>query len=404
MGCDWWCVVFNVLRIMCLKNSIFYYNNITMTLTRRDWCDTALKLCIPVLKPLSQRKFKAVFIDKRPTAALEAFTRVMLGMSYWIENEHDSEAVTVGELARQALGNATDPTSADYMNFACHEQALVEAAILAQTLVRAPKQLWSILSHEVKTNVINGLKATRVFEPHDNNWVLFPSMIEAFFLNIGESVDQQRLMYGINQYKKWYCGDGVYMDGEEFHFDYYNSFIIQPMLTDMLDVVSKFDVEMMTFAQTHNKRLERWGVIQERMIAPDGTYPPLGRSITYRCGAFHALAVCAYRSNITNLKPAQIRVALGRVIKATLQHPNTFEYGFLTIGLYGKQPGLGEPYINHGSLYMCCSVFAPLGLPHDSSFWKDADTLTTWESLQKGNNEKRDRPYTECIRKRGQCV
>lgn len=378
------------------------------SMTRNEWCALALKICLPVLEPLAKGDLKLVFIDKRPTACLEAFARVLLGLAYWIESA-DTEAVYVGELARKALEVAANPNARDYMNFSSHEQCLVEAAILAQALVRAPTQLWARLPMHVKKNVVSSLKLTRRFEPHDNNWVLFPTMVEAFFLSIGEAVDIHRLSVGINHYKKWYCGDGMYMDGEEFHFDYYNSFIIHPMLTDILDIVSKHNVELTPFAEIHNKRLQRCGVIQERLIAPDGTYPPVGRSITYRCGAFHALALCAYRNNLGDtLKPSQVCLALSRVIRATLEHPDTFEsesgYGYLTIGLYGKQPGLAEPYINHGSVYICTTVFAPLGLPQDSPFWSGEDVMTTWERLQQGIDGMRDRPYTECIRKRGKCV
>jgi hypothetical protein len=142
------------------------------------------------------------------------------------------------------------------------------------------------------------------------------------------------------------------------------------------------------------------------MIAPDGTFPPLGRSLTYRCGAFHGLALCAYQNNLHHsLKPGQVRRALTQVIHATLDPPTTFDKdGWLTIGLYGKQQNLAESYINHGSLYICTTAFLPLGLPDSSLFWKCEDTPTTWESIIKGDDIERDRPYVECIRNHGQCV
>lgn len=38
--------------------------------------------------------------------------------------------------------------------------------------------------------------------------------------------------------EEWYKGDGWYGDGPDFHFDYYNSFVIQPMIIQVLDVSS----------------------------------------------------------------------------------------------------------------------------------------------------------------------
>jgi hypothetical protein len=38
-----------------------------------------------------------------------------------------------------------------------------------------------------------------------------------------------------------------------------------------------------------DERAKRYAAVQERMIGPDGTFPPIGRSLAYRCGAFHLL-------------------------------------------------------------------------------------------------------------------
>ena len=46
-----------------------------------------------------------------------------------------------------------------------------------------------------------------------------------------------RIDYALRQHDQWCKGDGLYGDGASFHFDYYNSFVIQPMLVDILDAV-----------------------------------------------------------------------------------------------------------------------------------------------------------------------
>ena len=376
---------------------------------RDKWVTIAYNLCHPVLHAAANQQLKTTFIDKKPTAHLEAICRVLLGIAPWIELAEDERARNLGQLGLKAIASITDPQSHDYIDFHTTEQVLVEVALLCQALHRGYKTLWCPLSTAVKHLVIQSIKKTRQFHAHDNNWELFPSMIEAFLLKVNEDVNPTRLWTGLQQHKLWYRGDGVYSDGEEVHIDYYNSFIVQPMLTDILSIITTFnhkhDKEWSDFSIQHNKRLQRWATLQERMIAPDGTFPPFGRSLTYRCGAFHGLAACAYQNNLhSNLPPSQVRVALTRVIHATLEHPDTFENGWLTKGLYGKQPTLAESYINHGSLYMCSTVFLPLGLPPSAPFWTDVDTPTTWERLVNGDDVERDKPYVECIRKRGKCV
>jgi len=98
----------------------------------------------------------------------------------------------------------------------------------------------------------------------------------------------------------------------------------------------------------------------------------VGRSIAYRCGAFQLLAQMVLQKQLPeSLKPAQVRSALTAVIKRTLHAPQTFDdKGWLTIGLAGHQPGVGESYISTGSLYLCMTAFLPLGLGAEDEFWK----------------------------------
>jgi hypothetical protein len=380
-----------------------------MNSTREYWLSIAYKLCFPVLDALSQRRLKSEFMDKKPTAHLEAFCRVLVGIASWIElNDGDYRAEELKKLILLSINSLTDPSSDDYIDFSIKEQVLVEAAILCLALNKGYNSIWCSLSQDVQKQVVLSLKKTRKFIAHDNNWVLFPSMIESFFMKIGQDVDYNRLRDGIKQYTEWYQGDGVYGDGVELHMDYYNSYIIYPMLYEVLSILNDCNDNTIKFTNLygkHKKRLQRWAVLQERMIAVDGTFPPIGRSITYRCAAFHGLALNVLIDDLDNsLSYGQVRVALTKVIKATLEHPGTFENKWLTIGLYGKQPNLAESYINHGSLYLCSTIFLPLGLPPTSMFWTDEDRMTTWEKVVNGIDIKRDKPYIECVRKIGHCV
>ena len=105
-----------------------------------------------------------------------------------------------------------------------------------------------------------------------------------------------RVDYAIRQHEQWYKGDGVYSDGPEFHFDYYNSFVIHPMLLDVLDACEDESPRGRISPPAPSRGRGAMPPIQERMIAPDGTFPPIGRSIAYRCGAFQLLAQSALRT------------------------------------------------------------------------------------------------------------
>src|SRR5690625_6603831 len=69
-------------------------------------------------------------------------------------------------------------------------------------------------------------------------------MIEVALFRCGEEDwDRMRIDYALKQHEQWYLGDGVYGDGPAFRMDYYNSFVIQPMLVDIVKVVQHEEVD-----------------------------------------------------------------------------------------------------------------------------------------------------------------
>ncbi len=219
--------------------------------TRRIWVQTATRIAGPVLEALAHRKLKASMpveaadpSSRAEVTHLEALGRVLTGLAPWLELGEDSspegvERAHVLTLAREAIDAATDPASADFLNFTTNRQPVVDAAFLAHALLRAPRELWQKLNERVRRQLVSALQSTRPIPLPENNWVLFASIIEAALLRFGEKPDADRLYTGIKMHEAWYLGDGVYGDGAEFHTDYYNSFVIQPMLIDVLTVVGK---------------------------------------------------------------------------------------------------------------------------------------------------------------------
>ncbi|MFD0960889.1 DUF2264 domain-containing protein [Paenibacillus chungangensis] len=357
---------------------------------RSYWLCQLQAVAKPVLQALNERMLKARMPvecvegcqeDRALYTHLEALGRLLCGIAPWLDNDRvpaDEEELRrkYAELARGAIDAATDPNSVDYMNFSEGYQPIVDAAFLAQALLRAPNELWVKLDDRVRSNVVSALRATRTRKPHYNNWLLFGATIEAALHMAGESDwDPMRIDYALKQHAGWYAGDGAYGDGPEFHWDYYNSFVIIPMLVDVLRTVGNEYGDWSSMREGVMKHAIRYAAVQERFIAPDGSFPPIGRSLAYRSGAFQSLAQIALLDMLPEgLEPAAVRCALAAVIRRTLEAQGTFTTeGWLRIGLSGHQPGLGEAYISTGSLYLCAAVFLPLGLPPEHPFWSGAD-------------------------------
>ena len=154
------------------------------------------------------------------------------------------------------------------------------------------------------------------------------------------------------------------------------------MLTDVLRVLQGHEVAEEIYLPQQLRREARFAAQLERLISPEGTYPAVGRSITYRFGSFHALAHTALLRNLPEgLPPAQVRSALTAVIRRQLATPgNCDRDGWLTVGFSGHQLHMSESYINTGSEYLCCAVFLPLGLPAGDPFW--AAPAAEWSQLK----------------------
>ncbi|MDD3108286.1 MAG: DUF2264 domain-containing protein, partial [Alistipes sp.] len=296
------------------------------------------------------------------------------------------------EKVKRCLDYATRPDSPDFMNFTTHQQPLVDAAFLAHGLLRSKAQVWDKLEPRVQQQVIDCLKSTRAIRTPQNNWLLFSGILEAFLVEVGEGGDLMRIDFAVTKHLERYKGDGVYGDGEEFHWDYYNSFVIQPMLVDVLGILHK---HQLTTEATYNsvvRRMTRYAAVLERSISPEGTFPPMGRSLCYRIGVFQALGQAALSHQLpVDLVPAQVRCAMTAVIRRMMDAPGTYnEQGWLTIGFVGAQPSMGENYVNTGSLYLCCAGFLPLGLPESDPFWSNPDQEWTSVKLWKGQDMKAD--------------
>ena len=161
---------------------------------------------------------------------------------------------------------------------------------------------------------------------------------------------------------------------------------------DVPMIIPEINPEHAGVIEFQKKRLGRFAAELERMISPEGTYPVIGRSISYRFGSFHALADAAWLHLLPpDLSPAQVRCALTAVIDRQLAAKGTFDpEGWLRVGYSGRQVNMGETYINTGSLYLCTTAFLPLGLPADDPFWsapaRDWTSKKAWSGIDVGSD------------------
>ena len=352
---------------------------------RAYWSALLYKMASPVVMNMANGTLRSNMpVEKAPGYALkaekvtylEAVGRTMAGIAPWLalpddNSQEGKQRRQLREALLRGISHGVNPNHPDYLNFRTENQPIVDAAFMALAFLRAPRALWEPLDTLTKKRVVEEFKALRSRSGAYNNWLLFAAVNEAFLLSVGEQPDPARIDFARRKITEWYVGDGWYSDGPSFSMDYYNSYVISPMLVELYAVllkhqrISRQDYDMAV------KRLVRQAEFLERFIAPDGSYPAFGRSITYRTGAFQALAQAALMNQLPEqVSPAQVRCGLTAVMKRMFEGCNNFDaQGWLVLGFCGHQPGIADYYTSTGSLYLATLAFLPLGLPADHPFW-----------------------------------
>lgn len=380
---------------------------------RAFFVDLARRMAEPLLGRMARGRLHAewkpalspTWDGRDPRVAyLEGFGRLIDGIAPWLALPDDAtaEGRLRGRLRDAALASyvqSVDPKAPDYLLWRGHGQALVDSAYFTSALLRAPKALWEPLDRVTRQRIVTEIKGLRRVAPPYTNWLLFAAMNEAFLYAIGEEWDPVRVDLAVKKFKEWYVGDGWYADGERFHFDYYNSFVIHPMLTQILRVFSTGEPRFNNLKPGAElavamRRMQRYAGHLERMIGPDGAFAAIGRSLTYRTAAHQPLGLLAWLGALPDdLSPGRVRAATAAAQRRIFADPSNFDArGFLTIGFTRAQPTLGDIYSNAGSMYIAAESLIALGLPADHVFWTASAAPWTMRLAFSGDDFKKDYP------------
>ena len=359
---------------------------------RAYWVDLAYKMAYPVLSNMSKGELqKNMLVEVSPNwdgrnkkvTYMETFGRLMAGIAPWLslpddDTEEGKMRKELRDMALASYKNAVDPESPDYLLWNGEGQALVDAAYVAESFLRGYDALWKPLDETTKKRYVEEFTQLRRVDPPYTNWVLFSSTIESLLAKAGADCDEYRVNSAIRKVEEWYVGDGWYADGPSFAYDYYSSYVFHPMyletLQTMNDAGKRTRIHYSKYYDRALKRAQKFAIVLERQISPEGTFPVFGRSIPYRMATLQPLALMAWYGKLpSGLTNGQVRSALTSVMHRMFDGKENFnEKGFLTIGFAGRQPNIADWYTNNGSLYMTSLSFLPLGLPATHPFWTDA--------------------------------
>lgn len=131
---------------------------------RRLWVEQMIKIASPVLENLAagtlkkNMPFESLSTEplRKEVSYLEAVGRTLCGIAPWLElGPDETEEGKLREhyidLVVKGLKNGVNPQLPDHLMFDNrHSQPLVDAAFLAEGILRAPKQIWGRLDRQTK--------------------------------------------------------------------------------------------------------------------------------------------------------------------------------------------------------------------------------------------------------------
>ena len=308
---------------------------------RQYWVRTMRKVAEPVLANLAAGTLKRNMpvecvtgdvAERRKYTHLEAIGRLLAGIAPWLEAPLDAWSRARPATALCGSGAPGDPHRRGSA-FARLPQLPRRvrsrwwiAASWRRRYCARPNELWKKLDSGTQKNVAAALLSSRVITPGQNNWLLFAATVEAALALMGERWDAMRIDYAMR------AAPAVVRRRRRVRRRSALPLGLLQQLRHPADAagraaqyrVARQDWE--TLLPDILARARRYAAIQERLISPEGTFPVIGRSITYRTGAFQLLAQMALLGELpAPLTGARVRAALTAVMRRLLEAPGTFD-------------------------------------------------------------------------------
>jgi hypothetical protein len=301
---------------------------------------------------------------------LEGFSRSAPLWGAWVRSGRPRTVVlsTGGTLDlagtfRRGLLAGTDPASPEYWGAVRdRDQRIVEAADVALSLWLFRASVWDELREPEQERVDSWLRQVHGKDVWDNNWHLFPVLVDAVQRSLGREGDPAGAARHYARLTTFHRGEGWFSDGPGEVFDYYNAWGIHYGLAWLGRIDPSRDPEFL--ATVRSKFLAGY----RYLIGPSG-FPVLGRSVCYRI-AVPAPLVFGQETDPQVVSPGEARRGLD-VIWSYFATRGALHGGNVTQGYFGADARVLENYAGPASgLWSTRSLIAAFSLPEDSAFWR----------------------------------
>ena len=302
---------------------------------------------------------------------MEGFTRILPLICSWLSSgrKQKVELLTGGgtdleEIVSGGLISGTDPDSSGYWGTILQGDARIcEATDVALSIWLVRKTLWRKLNCKERKKIIDWLLKVNGKEVYDNNWHLFPVIINEVASTLGYEHNDHETQAHYSRFKSFYRGDGWFSDGPKNVFDYYNAWSIYYGLFWLDQINPKFDPEFIK--NSLRDLLQSYLYV----FTPQGI-PILGRSICYRMAA-SVPVLAAYLQEPPMIEAGLARRALDVLWTYFILKGGVLQ-GRVSQGYFGEELRLLDNYSGPAScLWGLRSLVLAFYCPEDSPFWNN---------------------------------
>ncbi|MDI7259296.1 MAG: DUF2264 domain-containing protein [Thermodesulfobacteriota bacterium] len=300
---------------------------------------------------------------------MEGFTRMLPLICSWVSSGREKVVETLNggtvdleEVVAKGLIAGTDPDSPGYWGNILHrDPRICEAADVALSIWMIRNNLWSNLSSREKRKIFLWLLSVNGKDVYDNNWHLFPVMINVIASSLGYQDDKVEGQAHYSRFKSFYRGDGWFSDGPNNVYDYYNAWGMHYSLFWLNQISAEFDPEFIK--STLNHFLKNYIFF----LTPEGL-PMLGRSICYRMAA-SAPMIAGYLQDPSMIAAGLAQRALDAIWTYFISK-GAVNQGRIAQGYFGDDLRLLDNYSGPAScLWGLRSLVLAFYCPKDSPFW-----------------------------------
>jgi uncharacterized protein DUF2264 len=262
----------------------------------------------------------------------------------------------------------TDPDDPAYWG----EQEVYEAfgTNIALAVLMNPEFFWEPLNEPQRKNLLEFLRVLAHTIAYDCNHWYFHLMAVPLLDKHGTESNREYLSMIFDRLLGWYRGDGWFIDGGNYTFDYYNLWGFQ-LYNNALCYFDPFWKKQFGDRVSHTTAefLKTFPYLYGR----DGGSIPFGRSLTYRFASLSAIG-WAVLNRTSTLPPGQARRIASGCLKYFWENGCLSENGLLEPGFHGPNSVLAESYIDRGAPYWAAQGMVCLAIPENDPFWTEPES------------------------------